>query len=655
LAEKWTSPRLALLLACLVLAPAPARGDDDLELLEHQALAAAAARVAPSVLRIETVGGLERVDQVLFGTGPTTGLVIDAQGYIVSSAFNFVNKPASILVRLPDGARKPARLIATDHNRMFVLLKVQSDRPLPVPEFAPPSETRVGQWCVVLGRTFEGDRPNLSVGILSAKGRVWGKALQYDAAASPSNYGGPLVDLRGRVLGLVVPLSPQSNEEIAGVEWYDSGIGFAIPIDELRQILPEMKKGKDLYPGLAGFHPKSPSLYTGDSLLSACHPRSPAAKAGFKSGDRIVEINGRKITRAGDIKTEIGQHYAGQKITVTALRGKEQFKAELELVPKLEPYEHPFLGILPLRSPDERSGVAVRYVYPGSPAAAAHVEPGDTLVAWAGKPIDNRNRLREAIAQLEPGQQVPLAVGHAGQTHTAAVKLDHLPDALPPASLPPARVSLAASGGQRPARGVMPLRVAEFKNEILGYVPAAYDPAVPHGIVVYLQPSGAAEQKDLLTHWKPLCDRHDLIFVAPKPAHNGDWTSDDVTLVEKLVRQLQSGYAIDAARVVVMGRETGGALAYQAAFRQRDLFRAVVAVNAMLTVPPPDNDPQYRLAIYSITAQDSPQNKLQELLLSRFRQMKMPVTQKPLTGAPRDLRPDELSELARWIDMLDRI
>ena len=174
--------------------------------LEQKALIDAVERVAPSVVRIETIGGLERVDRVLFGAGPTTGLVVDSSGYIISSAFNFVNKPASILVRLPDGTRKPAKLVARDHNCQFVLLKIEPDHPLPVPEMAPQAEMRVGQWCVAVGRTFEESRPNMAVGILSAVGRVWGKALQTDAPASPNNYGGPLVDIHGRVMGLLVPL-----------------------------------------------------------------------------------------------------------------------------------------------------------------------------------------------------------------------------------------------------------------------------------------------------------------------------------------------------------------------------------------------------------------------------------------------------------------
>ena len=179
-----------------------------------------------------------------FGTGPTTGLIVDPEGYIVSSAFNFSNKPTSILVRLPDGTRKPAKLVATDHVRMIVLLKIDADKPLPVCEIAPASEMRVGQWTIALGRTFEGDRPNVSVGILSAKDRIWGKAIQTDASVSPNNYGGPLVDIRGRVMGVIVPLSPESADEVAGYEWYDSGIGFAIPADHIQKILPRIEKGR---------------------------------------------------------------------------------------------------------------------------------------------------------------------------------------------------------------------------------------------------------------------------------------------------------------------------------------------------------------------------------------------------------------------------
>ena len=139
---------------------------------------------------------------------------------------------------------------------------------------------RVGQTVIAIGRTFEGDQPNVSRGMLSALGRIWGKAMQFDASASPNNYGGPLVDIRGRVLGVIVPLSPDSAQEVAGVEWYDSGIGFAIPAEHIQNILPRLKKGEDLRPGVAGFAMKNPNIYAGEAILGSCRVKSPAAEAG---------------------------------------------------------------------------------------------------------------------------------------------------------------------------------------------------------------------------------------------------------------------------------------------------------------------------------------------------------------------------------------
>lgn len=211
---------------------------DSLQAREEQAIKAAVARVAPSVVRIETVGGLERIGQLMVGTAPTTGLIVSGDGHIISSAFNFVQKPDSILVTLDGGSRRPAKLVATDHSRMLVLLKVDTDASLSVPEVVPEKEMRVGEWALALGRTFESSQANVSVGIVSALARIWGKAIQTDAKISPNNYGGPLVDISGRVLGVLVPMSPQGGAELAGVEWYDSGIGFAVPLESVMRSLP---------------------------------------------------------------------------------------------------------------------------------------------------------------------------------------------------------------------------------------------------------------------------------------------------------------------------------------------------------------------------------------------------------------------------------
>ena len=136
---------------------------EDTESVSKKAAAyqAAVAEVAASVLRIETFGGLEKVDKVLIGSGPTTGLAVSSDGYVLSSAFNFVQKPNSILVTMPSGKRAAAQIVARDQSRKLVLLKVNSDEPLTVPPSVSRKEITVGQTAIAVGRTFDPEQPNL--------------------------------------------------------------------------------------------------------------------------------------------------------------------------------------------------------------------------------------------------------------------------------------------------------------------------------------------------------------------------------------------------------------------------------------------------------------------------------------------------------------
>ena len=230
---------------------------DDLDGLEQRALNEAVNLVADAVVQIQTVGGLEQVEQKIIAGGPTTGVVVSPDGYVVSSAFNFVQQPASILVRLPDGQFAPAEIVGRDRNRMLVLLKVAVDQPLPIIESAPMSEVRPGQWAAAIGRTFDQQRVNVSVGIVSAVGRMHGRAIQTDANVSAANYGGALVDIHGRVVAILVPMAPQMpgvdpTSELAGAEYYDSGIGFGIPLEHVQSILERWIAEGDLHRGLLG-------------------------------------------------------------------------------------------------------------------------------------------------------------------------------------------------------------------------------------------------------------------------------------------------------------------------------------------------------------------------------------------------------------------
>ena len=634
-----------------------ARAEDDVDLLEQKALQAAVAHVAPSVVCIETVGGLERMGRVLFGTGPTTGLVVGADGYIVSSAFNFVNKPSSILVRMPDGSRKPAKQVATDHNRMLVLLKIDPDKPLAVPQTVPQPQMRVGQWTIAVGRAFPGQEPNTSVGILSAVNRIWGKAIQTDAAVSPNNYGGPLVDIRGRVMGVLVPLSPGAATEIAGVQWYDSGIGFAVPAEDIWKILPRLKKGEDLHPGVMGIGFRQPNLHIGEPVIGSCRPNSPAAKAGLKPGDRFVEIDGVATARAAQVKEQVSRRYAGDKIHVVVLRDKKRREFDIELIAKLEPYQRPFLGILPMRtrSGEHPPGAVARYVYPDSPAAKAGVREVDLLVALDGKPVKDRDELRQRVAEHEPGDEVELGIRRGSETLKVKLKLGGLPEAIPAGPLPPARVSGKPGQGKRPQIGPVQLKIPEFNNDAWAYVPEAYDPAVPHGVLLWIHGAGGFDEKELIARWKPFCDAHDLILLAPKSADPQQWRPNESTLIRKLLDEIHSAYTVDPTRTVACGYEKGGSLAFVVAFANRNLIRAVAAVQAPMAGRPPENAPEHLGAFYVARAEKSEQAGPIDQAVTRLREMKYPVTVQDLGEKPRDLKPAELSELVRWIDALDRI
>ncbi|TXT36543.1 MAG: PDZ/DHR/GLGF domain-containing protein [Planctomycetota bacterium] len=162
--------------------------------------------------------------------------------------------------------------------------------------------------------------------------RVWGKAIQTDAKVSPVNYGGALVDVDGSVMGVLVPLSPQDNSPVAGVEWYDSGIGFAIPLTDVLATLDRLKQGKDLRAGLAGFTFASTDLFGGDTKVDRVRYDSPMYRAGFKDGDQILELDGHKVTRPAQVRHVLGSKIEGDKLAITIKRGDETKQADLTLV-----------------------------------------------------------------------------------------------------------------------------------------------------------------------------------------------------------------------------------------------------------------------------------------------------------------------------------
>ncbi len=645
----------ALCTLLVVIFGASAIAQDSLDDLEDQALRDAVATVAPSVVQIETVGGLERVGKLLVSTGPTTGLVVSEEGHILSSAFNFVQKPTSILVTLPSGKRAAAQIVARDHSRMLVLLKVTTTEKLVVPAAVPRSEMQVGQSAIAVGRTLSKSEPNFSVRIVSALDRIWGKAIQTDAKVSPVNYGGPLIDIRGRVLGVLVPLSPQGQEsEIAGAEWYDSGIGFAVPLEEINARLESLKSGQDLHAGILGVALKKGDIYSLPAEVLSARADGPAGKSGLKAGDVIVEVDGGPIERQAQLRHALGRHYAGDKVKIAVRRGGERMEAEVTLAEKLAPFQHPFLGVLPLRIPE--SEVRVRFVYPDSPAAKAGIQPGDRIATVNQAPVAGRLEIIDQVALAEPGKKLTLGLERGSEKLSIELTPAKLPTGVPP-SLPPAHEKPAAAADPKPATGLVEIKLPEEKNNCVAFVPDSYHPEVPHGVVIWLHGPGGMSREVLTARWKAACEQHSLIILAPQPASGTKWEPTDADFVRKSLDDLSSHYQIDRSRIAVYGYQTAGTMAYLVAFANLDRVRAVIAIDS---VPPartvlPENDPLVRLAFYLGSAEKWRAAAAMKAVAQRLQGAFFPVTSTALGEQPRDLSDVELLDLARWIDALDRI
>ncbi len=303
--------------------------------LTAAAMREAVAKIEPAMVTIESYGGSGAVAGRIGGIrkqgeGNTTGIMIDPNGYILTSTFNFIQQPPVITVITSDGKKHFARPLGKDNTRKLCILKIDnvSDQPYLLP--VDPDRVQVGQWAISVGVGFGDSNPALSSGIISAKNRIGGKALQTDANISPACYGGPLIDIEGNFLGVCVPMNPQSQAIGAGVEWYDSGIGFAIPLFGLDGLLERLKQGEVIEPAFLGVQTLAGKAGEG-LMVQATEPNSPADEIGLKSGDLLLEFNGEKIVDVLSLRQMLGRHEAGQTVKLKYRDGETEKELEVEL------------------------------------------------------------------------------------------------------------------------------------------------------------------------------------------------------------------------------------------------------------------------------------------------------------------------------------
>lgn len=311
-------------------------------------LRAAAAAVAPSIVRIDTIGGVQPVESEHGGSpadaafrtadGPTTGVIWSPDGYIVTSSFNFSRDPSIITVTLHDGTKHVARLVARDRMSRLALLKTEAEG-LPVPRWLPVEESPPGSWAIAAGFGHGTAEPSLSLGVISAVRRMNGVAVQTDARISPANYGGPLFNIDGSVIGICVPMGP-GEDEIADAQWYDSGIGFAVHYEHLSDRVARLRTGRDPQRGVlgvtfdsrdpvAGIPQTQPGAPPGIRIMAP--PVGPAAAAGLQEGDVVTSIDGAPTPRLVDVRRQLARRAAGDRVKIEFWRAGESKTVELTL------------------------------------------------------------------------------------------------------------------------------------------------------------------------------------------------------------------------------------------------------------------------------------------------------------------------------------
>ena len=606
------------LLILLLALESVAIGQVDPEQLEEAAIEAAIAKVEPSVIRFETIGGNNRVDGVVVANGPATGLVVTQDGYVISSSFHFAHQPASILARLPDGKKASAEIVGRDLSRKIVLLKVQSKFEFTVPETMKPEELQTGQTVIAIGRVFDAQTPNISTGIVSATNRVWSKSIQTDAKISPANFGGPLTDLRGNVVGILVPMSPDDDGEMAGTQWYDSGIGFAVPISGLLERLEELKSGTPLRAGLLGISLKGTDLYVDKAIVAVCSGTSPAGKAGVQPDDEIVEINGQKITRQSELKHAIGPLYENDTVELVVLRGGKRIPFSVQLAGEIEPYDPPGIGVM--LSDDPSKSLTVDAVLEDSPAALAGVEIGDQIKTLNQTQLDDPAELRLKLAASTIDDEVELSVQRKGKDKNLKLKLQRRSAGLFP---------VGKADQDREAR-VFEIKVADAANKCFAMVPESLDDELPPALLVWISNPGKLEKESLEKTWLQHCKQHNVAILFPESSDEKRWSPDDANFITSAIENLAKQSPYDSSRVTIGGIKTGGAMASLIAFGRRDLFQGLALIDSMASarIARMETSPVEPLLIFV----SGEQNAQSQESVKRFEEANFPVHWEPKEG-----------------------
>jgi serine protease Do len=574
-------------------------------LAEEAAFRAAVNRVADAVVRVEPAGASEKSllagSEANPGGGPSTGLVVAADaaaaGWILTTSFAVPQDVTDAVVVLADGKRLATKVAGRDLSRGLVLLKSDPLPAVPAVEPASRRELAPGQWTIAVGRGWGHAAPAVSVGILSAVSRSWGRAVQTDASVSPANYGGPLVDIEGRVIGILAPLPADTAGLNLGTELYDSGIGFAVPLEDVLRVLPRLQAGESLSLGIFGLVYRSADQINGEPVIASCRQGSPAAKAGLRAGDRIVKVGDRDVVRIADARHEIAPRYAGDEIAVTFERrigagDPERIEVRATLTDRLPPWRAAAIGVLPV--PVAGGGtprsLKVAWVLPGGPASKAGVVAGDlieSITASGAEPlaertiVDSPAALAGFLTGVEPGSSVALGLVREGKPMAMTVATATALAEVPADGGGDTATADDPLAGAIDAATIVKLQAAEVAKPPLAVIPRAGGDE-PVGVLIFFGPPHGPVTEAEAAAWKAAAARHGIAIILPGSDDPQRWSTDDVPAVRRALGALNGKRPVDPARIAVAGRAAGGSFAWLVAERLGAAVRGVAVIDAAL-------------------------------------------------------------------------
>ena len=476
--KRWFAARLAGIIVCVLAGAGITAG------LENRAVSGAAnapadqssrslpnfaelvKRVGPSVVNVSTTrlrrmtqgtpppfgqgdpndwlerffgGAIPRAPERQNGVG--SGFIIDTNGTILTN-YHVVGNADKISVTLADGKKYDAKVIGRDQKSDIAVIKVDAGRELPAVSLGDSDRLEVGEWVIAIGNPFGLDH-TVTSGIVSAKGRQIGAGpyddfIQTDASINPGNSGGPLLNLRGEVVGINTAIFSQSGGNI--------GIGFAIPSNSVKDLLPQLRDKGRVVRGYLGTTVQkiTPEIadslglkQRGGALVADVVQGGPAQKAGLKTGDVIVEFDKKEIRDSSDLPGAVARVAPGTSVQLKVVRDGKQITVPITIGELKDnevaavPGEESELGLTvqPLTPEmaqslglDRADGLVVASVKPGSAADETGLRAGDVITQINRRPVKSLADYNREISRTEKGKAVLFLVRRGESSVFLALK-----------------------------------------------------------------------------------------------------------------------------------------------------------------------------------------------------------------------------------------